>query len=136
MEKVRFALNHYQWQMEDGSTVINQLLDKYSLEGIDMPYTMEQFRKEYVKAHLGELDPEEVLSRFAPEDRLKGLEPEDRLKGLEPEDVLARFEPEDRLKGLEPEDVLARFEPEDRMKGLEPEEIEAYLKKLKKRKRH
>ena len=42
-EKVRFALNHYQWQMEDGSTVINQLLDKYSLEGIDMPYTMEQF---------------------------------------------------------------------------------------------
>jgi len=30
--------------MEDGSTVINQLLDKYPLEGIDMPYTMEQFR--------------------------------------------------------------------------------------------
>jgi len=29
-----------------------------------MPYTMEQFRKEYVKAHLAELDPEEVLSRF------------------------------------------------------------------------
>ena len=108
-EKVRFALNHYQWQMEDGSTVINQLLEKYSLEGIDMPYTMEQFRKEYVKAHLGELDPEEVLSRFAPEDRLKGLEPEDRLKGLEPEDVLAQFQ---------------------------PEEVEAYLKKLKKRKKH
>jgi hypothetical protein len=117
-EKVRFALDHYQWQMEDGSTVINQLLDKYSLEGITMPYTMEQFRKEYVKAHLAELDPEEVLSRFAPEDRLKGLEPEE---------VLARFEPEDRLKGLE---------PEDRLKGLEPQEIEAYLKKLKKKKGH
>ncbi len=117
-EKVRFALDHYRWQMEDGSTVINQLLDKYSLEGIAMPYTMEQFRKEYVKAHLGELDPEEVLSRFAPEDRLRGLEPEDRLKGLEPEEVLARFEPEDRLR------------------GLEPQEIEAYLKKLKKKKGH
>ena len=85
------------------------LLDKYSLEGIAMPYTMEQFRREYVKAHLAELDPEEVLSRFAPEDR---------------------------LKGLEPEEVLARFEPEDRLRGLEPEEIEAYLKKLKKRKGH
>ena len=135
-EKVRFALNHYQWQMEDGSTVINQLLDKYSLEGIDMPYTMEQFRKEYVKAHLGELDPEEVLSRFAPEDRLKGLEPEDRLKGLEPEDRLKGLEPEDRLKGLEPEEVFASFDPEDRLRGLDPKEIEAYLKKLKKKQGH
>lgn len=88
-EKVRFALNHYQWQMEDGSTVINQLLDKYSLEGIAMPYTMEQFRKDYVKAHLGELDPE------------------DRLKGLEPEVVFASFEPEDRLRGLDPKEIEA-----------------------------
>jgi hypothetical protein len=46
-EKVRFALEHYDWRMEDGSTVINQLLNKYSLEEIAMPYTMEQFRKEY-----------------------------------------------------------------------------------------
>jgi hypothetical protein len=126
-EKVRFALDHYQWQMEDGSTVINQLLDKYSVEGIAMPYTMEQFRKEYVKAHLGELDPEEVLSRFSPEEVLSRFNPDERLRGLEPEDVLARFEPEDRLKGLD---------PEDRLKGLDPEEIEAYLKKLKKKKGH
>ena len=47
-----------------------------------MPYTMEQFRKDYVKAHLGDLDPE------------------------------------------------------DRLKGLSAEEIEAYLNKLKKKKRH
>ena len=52
---------------------------------------MEQFRKEYVKAHLGDLDPEEVLSKFSLEDRLKGLGAEDRLKGLRAED---------RLKGL------------------------------------
>jgi hypothetical protein len=93
--------------------VINQLLNQYALEGIDMPYTMEQFRKEYIKAHLMDLDPEEVLSRYDPEDRLKGLDPEDRLKGLDPED---------RLKGLD---------PEDRLKGLDPEAIERYLNKLK-----
>ncbi len=52
--------------MDDGSTVINQLLEKYSLEGLTMSYTMEQFRKKYVKAHLSDLDPEE---------RLKGLKP-------------------------------------------------------------
>jgi hypothetical protein len=114
--KVRFALDHYHWQQKDGSTVINQLLEQYSIEGIAMPYTMEQFRKDYIKAHLRELDPDEVLSMFGPEDRLKGLKPETRLKGLDPEA---------RLKGLD---------PEARLKGLDPEIIEAYLKKLKKRK--
>jgi hypothetical protein len=38
---------------------------------------MEQFRKDYVKAHLPELSPDEVLSMFTPEDRLKGLAPEE-----------------------------------------------------------
>ena len=40
-EKVKYAMDHYQWQQEDGSTVINQLLEQYALEGIAMPYTME-----------------------------------------------------------------------------------------------
>jgi hypothetical protein len=121
-DMVRFALDHYQWQMEDVSTVINQLLNQYALEGIDMPYTMEQFRKEYIKAHLMDLDPE---------DRLKGLDPEDRLKGLDPEDRLKGLDPEDRLKGLDPEDRLKGLDPEDRLKGLDPEAIERYLNKLK-----
>ncbi len=69
-----------------------------------MPYTMEQFRKDYMKAHLPEMNPDEVLSMFTPEDRLMGLAPKDRLEGLD---------------------------PEDRLEGLAPEEIEAYLKKLK-----
>ena len=86
-EKIRFALDHYRWRMDDGSPVINQLLQKYSLEGINMPYTMEQFRKEYIKAHLKELDPEEVLSKFGPAERLKGLEPAERLKGLKMEEI-------------------------------------------------
>ena len=80
-----------------------------------MPYTMEQFQKDYIKAHIGVLDPEEVLSNFKAE--------EDRLKGLRAEQVLSRFNTEDRLKGLR---------AEDRLKGLRVEEIEFYLEKLKK----
>ncbi len=41
-----------------------------------MPYTMEQFQKDYIKAHIGVLDPEEVLSKFKTEERLKGLRTE------------------------------------------------------------
>ena len=79
-----------------------------------MPYTMEQFQKDYIKAHIGVLDPEEVLSKFKIEERLKGLGAEERLKGLGAEE---------RLKGLR---------AEERLKGLRAEEIEFYLEKLKK----
>ena len=88
-EKVKYAMDHYQWQQEDGSTVINQLLDQYAIEGIAMPYTMGQFRKEYIKAHLGEMNLD------------------DRRKGVDPKDVLARFDPETRLKGLNLEQIEA-----------------------------
>ena len=86
-ESVRFALANYKWHMDDGSTVINQLLEKYSLEGIAMPYTMEQFQKDYIKSHIGVLNPEEVLSKFKAEERLKGLKAEERLKGLKAEEI-------------------------------------------------
>ena len=109
-------MDHYHWQQKDVSTVINQLLQQYSIGKIAMSYTMEQFKKDFIIAHLGELDPEI---------RLKGLDPETRLKGLDPKDVLSRYDSETRLKGLD---------PEIRLKGLDPEIIEAYLKKLKKRK--
>ncbi len=73
---------------------------RVEVEGIDMPYTMEQFRKDYIKARLGELDPEE------------------------------------RLRGLKAEEVLSQFESEDLLKGIGLEEIEAFLKEMKRRKKH
>jgi|APCry1669188910_1035180.scaffolds.fasta_scaffold121870_2 hypothetical protein len=45
------------------------------------------FRKDYVKTHLPELNPDEVLSMFTPEDRLRGLALKDRLKGLAPKEI-------------------------------------------------
>jgi hypothetical protein len=48
---------------------------------------MEQFRKEYIKAHLGDLDPEEILSLFKPEEILSRFKPDERLKGLKPEEI-------------------------------------------------
>jgi hypothetical protein len=52
--------------MKNGSMVINQLLNKYLLERIAMPYTIEQFRKNYVKAYLSKMEPEDALAGFAP----------------------------------------------------------------------
>ena len=88
-----------------------------------MPYTMEQFQKDYIKAHIGVLDAEEVLSKFKTEERLKGLKAEEVLSKFKAEEVLSKFKTEERLKGLR---------AEERLKGLGAEEIEFYLEKLKK----
>jgi hypothetical protein len=47
------------------------------MEGIVMSYTVNDYVKEYTKAHLQYLAPEEVLSRFSPDQRLQGLSPDD-----------------------------------------------------------
>jgi ribosomal protein L29 len=42
-----------------------------------MPYTIADFRRDYVKEHLRDLTPEERLEGLAPEERLKGLSAEE-----------------------------------------------------------
>lgn len=74
-----------------------------------MPYTWDDYYRDTAREHLDWLPKEELLAKLSVEDRLKGLPVEDRLKGLP---------------------------PEDRLHGLPPEEIEAYLSKLRSKKRN
>ncbi len=69
-----------------------------------MPYTMEDFNRDFTRDHLHLLPPEE------------------RLRGLPPETVFKQFSPEERLKGLALETIFNQFSPEI---------IETYLSKLK-----
>jgi hypothetical protein len=101
-ESVYYGSSHYHWRQTDLSTVVNQLFDFYRVEGFTMPYTVEDYKKDF---------KEEFLAKLTPEERLKGLPPEERLKGLPPEE---------RLKGLPPEEILKR---------LPQEVIEAYIKR-------
>jgi hypothetical protein len=73
-----------------------------------MPYTFEDYYRDFTRRHLDWLTAEE---------RLKGLPVEERLKGLPVEELRKRLPVEERLK------------------GLSAKEIEAYLKKLSKKKR-
>ncbi len=74
-----------------------------------MSYTVDDYVKDYTKAHLHYLAPEEVLPRFSLDQRLQGLSPDQRLQGLS---------------------------PDQRLQGLSPDEIEAYLSKLKSQRSH
>jgi len=105
---------HYEWQAPEDKSLLDQLYQKYLKEGVKMPYTYEDFHRDYTMPFIESL-PMEL--------RLKGISPEERLKGLPPSEVFKQFTPSERLKGLP---------PSERLKGLAPSEIEAYLLKLKK----
>jgi len=78
---------HYDWHCPTEKAVLNQLYELYQLEGGIMPYTMEDFTKDFTREHLHLLAPEERLKGLPPSEILKGLPPSEILKGLPPEAI-------------------------------------------------
>jgi hypothetical protein len=90
------------------------------------PEKIDEFGKQFGRA---------ILESLTPEERLQGLAPEAFFKVMKPKDILKALTTEDRLKGLGPEDRLKGLGPEDRLKGLGPEELKAvksYIEKIEK----
>jgi hypothetical protein len=112
-ERIAAAFQRLRPRSQGWSGILNDLLDYYGLEGIAMPYTMEDFEREVEEKILRKLTPERLLAR---------LSAEQRLAGLSPEQLLAHLSPEQRLEGLSAEQLLAR---------LPREKIEEYLRKQK-----
>jgi hypothetical protein len=104
-EQVRVGVEHYEQRSADTSTLLSELFEGYEREGLAMPYTMEDFRRDYVKEHL------------------KDLTPEERLEGLSADELVRRLSPDERLQGLSAEELLRR---------LSPDQIESYLQRLSK----
>jgi hypothetical protein len=75
-EQVRYGAEHYRQRSDETSTLLGQLLQQCRKEGVQMPYTMEDFRRDYVREHLKDLTLEERLAGLSPEERLAGLSPE------------------------------------------------------------
>jgi hypothetical protein len=111
-EQVAWGAVHYHKHTGDMSTVINQLFENYRLEGINVSYTIEDFRRDFTRDHIQLLSADERLQGLPVEERLRGLPVEERLRGLPVEE---------RLHGLP---------VEDRLRSLSVEEIKEYLAKL------
>lgn len=86
-EMVGYAADHYKLQSLDTGTLVGQLFEGFEKEGINVSYTMEDFRRDFTKQNLKELTPEE---------RLRGLSPEERLRGLSPQEIESYLK---RIKG-------------------------------------
>jgi hypothetical protein len=71
---LEYGASHYQRRSAETSPLLDQLFTGYRGEGLAMPYTMEDFKRDYLK-------------ELTPEERLEGLSPEERLEGLSPEEI-------------------------------------------------
>jgi len=70
-EKVKYGASRYQWQRNDLSAILNDLFTTYNLDGVTMPYTIEDYKKESNELFLKRLPPDERLKLFLPKDSLK-----------------------------------------------------------------
>jgi hypothetical protein len=80
-ELVGFARGTYRPRSEDTSRLLGQLFERFQAEGLVMPYTMEDFRRDYFKEHFEKLTPEEQ------QEVLKSLPLEERLAGIPAEQI-------------------------------------------------
>ena len=103
--KVQTARVNYQHKLAELGSIINQLFKFYNMEGVVMPYTVQDYVKDYIKDNLDMLSPEEILEKFSAQERLMGLSSQERLTGLSSEEVLEKFTLEDRLKNISKEDL-------------------------------
>jgi len=88
-ERVRRVAAEYRPSSLDISTLLNQLFENYQLEGMVMPYTMEDFRRDFTREHLHLLTAEEILGHFSAEEILGRFSAEERLKGLSLDELRA-----------------------------------------------
>lgn len=68
-EQVQYGASHYCWHRSDHNSLLQQLYDTYTVEGIMMPY----FFRDVTREHLHELPPEDRLAGLVPQDLLKYL---------------------------------------------------------------
>jgi hypothetical protein len=116
-ELVEFGQGAYRRRSVETSLLLRLLLEKLGEEGFAMSYTMEDFKRDYVKKHFAQLTPQEQR------EALQALPLEKQQEVLEalPQEVVDALPPEKRLAGLPPEQRLA---------GLSAEQIQKYLKRL------
>jgi hypothetical protein len=92
-ELVGFGSSTYQRHSESTSALLEQLFGRLRTEGVVMAYTMEDFKRDYIREHFPDLTPEErreVLQALPPEQQqevLQALSPEMRLAGLSEEQI-------------------------------------------------
>jgi hypothetical protein len=84
-------------KVETTSTVIRQLFEGYEVEGLKVPYTLDDFYRDFIQSHA-----DEILEKLPPERRVKGLSPEQRVKGLSADELERLLKQQREAEAAEP----------------------------------
>lgn len=104
--RIAYAASVLSEETDIARGMLSRALKQYKLEGLDMPYTLEDAKRELIDFYVSEATPEQRLKGLAPEELSKRLSPEQRLKGLAPEQRLKGLPPDQRLQGLTQQQLL------------------------------
>ena len=75
-ERVGFGATNFFPRTDVISTMLMRVFDKYRSEGVEMPQTNEEWRREFVREHLEDLSPQERLRDLSPTELIQALPPE------------------------------------------------------------
>jgi hypothetical protein len=105
-ELVEFGQGAYRRRSVETSQLLRLLLEKLGEEGFAVSYTMEDFKRDYVKKHFALLTPQEQR------EALQAMPLEKQLEVIEalPQEVLDALPPERRLAGLSAEQIRQYLE--------------------------
>ena len=110
-EAVQFGVQHYQPHTAI-SAAYSQLFENYEIEGLTMPYTMEDLEREVARK------------------RLKDLTVDERIEGLSADELLGRFSADELLAHFSAEELLRLFSTEELLRHLSVDQIRTYLERL------
>jgi hypothetical protein len=96
---IQYGAAHYRRRTDDASTILNRLFESYQQEGVVMPYTIEDFRRDFTKEHLSLLSPQDLVEGLTPrqiqalrQQQLGHLSPKERVEGLSLREMQVVFE--------------------------------------------
>jgi hypothetical protein len=90
---IEFGGRTYGYHSKETSLLLTQLFRGFQTEGVNMPFTMEDFKRQFAREEFQRLTPEqrqEALQALTPKARqelLESLPPEERLAGLSAEEI-------------------------------------------------
>jgi hypothetical protein len=108
-ERVKYGRSHYQKRSDRTSSVMDLLLEKYKGEGSPMPYTMDDFIRDYTIDRFKKLTPEQRLAA------LRSVPPEELQKTLK--ELLPSLTPEQLEDLQKPLTSTAPTKPEKAGRG-------------------
>ncbi|MFO0844022.1 MAG: hypothetical protein U0797_16750 [Gemmataceae bacterium] len=125
-ELCRYGGANYHPRSKETSSFLHQLIRRYQQEGIEMPFTVEEFNRQLVEEIIRELPEEKRLQlvRELPADKLlEGVSVEKRLESVPVEKRLESVPVEKRLESVPVEKRLESVPVEKRLEGVSPDEL-------------